>query len=175
MDPTIPATGPVYTYSPSERQNKASGSSIQNYIAANQPGASSNQAIAEAAEAARAGSTVKGKAISDYVAANRNVFNFTPANLAAGKSVQDYVADDGASSAASSISSAAAQASSSEQGLSFQDYLDQAEGKASSAVSSATSATSSAASSAATAAQGSSTGMTIQQYFANAQGTSTTP
>ena len=172
MDPTISATGPVYTYSPSERQNKASGSSIQNYIGANQPGATSNQAIGAAAEAARANSTVKGKAIAEYIAANRNVFNFTPANLAAGKSVQDYVAEDGVSSAASSASTASAQASAAEQGLSFQDYLNQAEGKASSA---ASSAVSSAASSATTAAQGSSAGMTIQQYFANVQGTSTTP
>ena len=155
MEPTS-LTGPVYTYSLSVKANKVSGSSIRDYIDANtQPGAAFNQAVAAADEAARASSAVKGKSIQDYVAAHRGVFNFATSangNDGQGKSIEEYVSGESASSAASSSSSASSAAllsqltsTGTEQGKTFQDYLNSAEGTASSTASSAASAVSSAA------------------------------
>jgi len=175
MEPTS-LTGPVYTLSPSVKASKASGSSIRDYIdpANQQPGSAFNQAVAAADAAARASSPTQGKSVQDYVAANRSVFNFTASANGAngdGKSVADYRAGaSGEASAASSSSSSAIDSlipslGDTTQGETVQNYVNAAEGKASSAASSASTAAQSAA--------GSSAGMTIQQYFAAAQGTTT--
>jgi hypothetical protein len=95
MDPTN-LNQPVYTYTPSVKAGKVAAPNIQTYISAEKAGVSGvgsqfNAAVAAADEAARAGSTVQGKSITDYIAANRSVFDISSAaNLADGKSVADY-------------------------------------------------------------------------------------
>jgi len=171
-------TGPVYTLSPSVKASKAAGSSIRDYIdpVSQQPGSAFNQAVAAADAAARAGSTVQGKSVQDYVAANRGVFNFAASANGAhgdGKSLADYQAGAGGAAASASSSSAidslVPSLSDTTQGETVQSYVNAAAGKASSAASSA----SSAAAPAEQKAAGSTAGMTIQQYFAAAQGTTT--
>ena len=165
MEPTN-LNQPVYTYTPSVKAGKVAGPTIQTYIAGETlaPGGQFNAAVAAADQAARASSPVQGKSVTDYIAANRGVFNIQAANLSAGETVADYQnAAEGASSSSSTASAAAAIQSlgDSSTSKSFQDYLSQAEGKA----------TSSSAASQADLAEG----KTIQNYFSAAEGGSTTP
>ena len=167
MEPTG-LNQPVYTYTPSVKAGKVAAPNIQTYIAGEKiaPGSQFNAAVAAADQAARASSTVTGKSISDYIAANRNVFDIQPAaNLADGKSVADYQnGADGASSSSSSSSAAAGIQSLGDNttNKSFQDYLNQAEGASSSSSSSASQADLA-------------DGKSIQDYFNAARGASTTP
>lgn len=134
MDPTN-LNQPVYTYTPSIKAGKVAAPNIQTYIAGENlaPGSQFNAAVAAADQAARASSTIQGKSVTDYIAANRNVFNIQAANLSDGESVAAYQNAADSSSSSSSANSTAQSIQSlgnNSTSKSFQSYINQAEGNA---------------------------------------------